>query len=211
MTKNLSAAVALLCLGLLTACSRSAPTEQDVSRGLGTRCTLVSHEAFVNVSEDARGLRLVSTRFQADCTPESGITKRRIAGTMFFDQWQDWFSKSWSHKSTELDVDRLAARAATTPDSASSRLTYSDGPECNAKLERVATNVLDCLSETDPKSAQYLFDALEQFKHHSRLFGGVASENLALIELEDRCMQQLSIVLRQLPTDERTKACLAKQ
>ena len=211
MKKNLKRTTALLCLSLLTACAQPNPTEQDITRNLDKGCTLVSHEKFVKVAEDAKGFKQVSTKFQADCTAEGGTIKRRIAGTMLFDQWQDWFSKSWSYKSRELSVDRVVDSIAKKPESASSKLVYSDGPECNAKIERVATQVAACFQEFDPKSAAYLTNGLDQFKQHSRLFGITTSENAALIQLEDRCTEQLSILLRQLPTDEKSKVCLAKR
>lgn len=207
MTKTLQKSAVLLGLSLLTACAQPSPTEQHITRQLDKGCTLVSHEKFVKVAEDAKGLKEVSTKFQADCAPEGGAIKRRITGTMVFDQWQDWFSKSWSHKSTQLDVDKLPKKV----ESAAPKLAYSDGPECNAKLERVATDVAACFQEIDPKSAAYITNSLEQFSQNSRLFGSTTSENSALIQLENRCTEQLSMMMRHLPTDEKSKVCLAKQ
>ena len=152
--------IAVSSTALLVGCGQARPTEQDVVRNIGAGCTLVSHEKFVKISEDSKGFQVVSTKFQADCTPQGGTIKRRITGTMVFDQWQDWFSKSWSFKATTLDVDRLAKTAQ-------SKLMYSDGPECNARLERVATEVVACLQTLDPKSAERLNAWLEQAKNQS--------------------------------------------
>ncbi len=209
MTSFFSRRSALLCgtifsSTLLVACGQTALTEQDVARSIGAGCVLVSYEKFVKISEDAKGLKEMSTEFKADCTPQGGTTKRRISGTMHFVQWQDWISKPWNFKKTTLDVDRLPP-----PKVGQSKLTYSDGPECNAKLERVATEVMACLQEIDPKNAERLEAQLETFKLHSRLFGRTTSENMALMQLEERCTQQWQAVSRQLPSDEKTRACLA--
>lgn len=84
---------------------------------------------------------------------------------------------------------------------------YSDAPECDAVLQKVATDVVPCLRRAHPENAQLLEDWLQQARRDFRLHGDVSEREGALRQLEENCGQQWRYRNKMLADDSAMRSC----
>ena len=169
-----------------------------VAESMDPRCRLVSVES-VQALATTDDLQRVAVRYAADCVPEGGKLSRRLQATMTFRQRHEWFGfKPWTmaHNLVEQDPPRATATAATAlPTVPASTATpalagFADSPECDATLRQVAQQVVPCLRQVHPESAQHIEDWLLRAGDEYRLRGDVSNRDAVLMQLDEGCLQQ---------------------
>lgn len=211
----------LACLGvvlsslLLASCSKlgdfpTKDTESLVTKNMGSQCKLVSvleHKPLAPVND----LQRVAVRYEADCLPEGGQQARRIRYVMTFDQRESWFGKEWVKFDNAIESDPLpAAGAASTLTQtaiATAATEWSEAPECNAALKRVATEVVPCIAQVDPELAGQLRDWVESAKIGYRLYGNVTQREAALLQLDQDCLYQWNARNKMIGEEPKLKQC----
>jgi hypothetical protein len=205
--------LALTGLVLLSACSAgsSVPSDKDIRTNVGQGCTWISNSKPVNKPADSMGTRAVEVAYEADCIPAGGTLSRRIAGTLHFAEYKDWFSKRWMFESRSLRSDPIAAKALAPV----ARLQYSDGPECNALVSRVVSRVLPCLKTDTAPSAQQAMQMAEVFVEladgASRINGNTNNRNDTVNVIETDCLAKWQKIQQYWVGTASVKACMAAQ
>lgn len=208
--------VALIASLALTACTKpfefpAEKTEALVMQGLDAKCRLVS----IGNRETLQGGRdqqRVAVHYEADCTPENGQMAHRLKAVMTFSRTPESSDgEPWIKVDNRYEEDPPAARvaqtASPTPAAAPASNTWSDGPECNAVLTRVATEVLPCLDSAAPDAAQQVRDWMERARTEYRIHGDVSQRAAALMELDEACLHQWKYRNKMLADDRAMQAC----
>lgn len=211
----------LVCLGVvlsslwLASCSGQgdfpdANTESLVSQHLDSRCKLASVLERQPL-QPVNGLARVAVRYEADCLPEGGQLARRLRYVMTFGPQEKWYGQEWVKLGNSLESDPLPTTAtAGTPAQtsvASTTTEWSEAPECNAVLKRVATEVVPCLASADAQLAAQLGEWLERAKADYRLNGTVSQREAALLQLDQECLHQWKYRNKMLNDEPRLKQC----
>lgn len=208
--------VALTTSLALTACAKPSgfpaeKTEALVTRGLDARCRLVSigsRETLPGGHDQQR----VAVHYEADCTPENGQTARRLKAVMTFSRAPDSIDgEPWIKVENRYEDDPPAARGAQAaspgPAATSASNAWSDGPECDAVLTRVAADVLPCLDSAAPDAAQQIRDWMQQARTEYRIHGDVSQRAAALLVLDEACLHQWRYRNKMLADDRPTQGC----
>jgi hypothetical protein len=88
--------------------------------------------------------------------------------------------------------------------------TYSDAPECNALLHRIAEEVLPCLQRVSPEIGQRLETALAAARTSPRLKGEQAGRKDVQMRVEEACREHWSQMMHQLDSKAPEGECLLK-
>jgi hypothetical protein len=210
---------ALVSCLLLSACGATsdfpaASADALVTQNLEPRCqfvAVVGREALPS----SDGLERVAVRYETDCVPEGGQKAWRRTAVMTFGQRQEWFGqKPWMKLDNRYEPDRPAAQAAPAAVSESNAVQtageWSDAPECNALITRVATEVAPCLDKVDPDTAQQLRDWLARVPTEFRVLGDASQRTAMLMETEERCLHQWRYRNKMIAGDRALKTCALK-
>jgi hypothetical protein len=200
----------------LSACTRSTDfpvdqTETLVTQGLDARCglaTIVSREELPAVD----GLKRVAVHCEANCVPDGGDIPHRVKAVMTFSQSHGSFgarpwTKAGNHYEPDPPVASVAAPALREVVAASAANAWSDAPECNAALTRVAAEVLPCLDKASPESAQQMRGWMERAREEYRVLGDVSQRAAALLVIDENCLQQWRYRNKMLADDSTMRSC----
>ncbi len=209
--------VGLTSLALLSACSigSSSPSDNDIRTNAGQGCTWVSNSKPVKKTDDGTNVKAVEVAYEADCVPADGTLARRIAGTLLFVEHKDWFSKRWVFERRSVRSDPISAQtpAPAAAGTTAARLQYADGPECNALVGRVVSQVLPCLkTDTAPSAPQamQMAEAFIEFAGDSgRINGNTNNLNETINAIETNCIAKWQFIQRYWSGTASVKACMA--
>jgi hypothetical protein len=84
---------------------------------------------------------------------------------------------------------------------------WSDAPECNAVLKRVALEVVPCLAQIDADVAREFGEWLEHARTRFRLPNDPSGRELALLRIDDGCLQEWRLRNRLIGDEARFKQC----
>lgn len=87
---------------------------------------------------------------------------------------------------------------------------WSDAPECNAVLKRVELEVVPCLAQVDADVAREFGEWLEHAKTRFRLPNDTSGRELALLRIEDGCLQEWRLRNRLIGDEARFKQCVLR-
>lgn len=196
--KPLRPSLLLSCLLLVSCSSGDFPAERTetlVAQQQVGSCKLARITERKPLSS-VEALARMAVHYEADCLPDGGTQARRLRYVMTFSQRDGWLGKSWIMTDNQIEADPLpapatAATTATAPGAAESSATpWSDAPECNAALTRVAAEVVPCLQQADPATAQEMQDWLQRARYDYRLHGDVSQREAALLKMDEECLYQ---------------------
>jgi len=105
----------------------------------------------------------------------------------------------------------VATVARSAQDAVATATTeWSDAPECNAVLKRVAVEVVPCLAQVDADVAREFGEWLEHARTQFRLPNDASGRELALLRIEDGCLQEWRLRNRLIGDEARFKHCVLR-
>ena len=132
--------------------------------------------------------------YEADCKAEGGDQVRRITYEAQFGVATSADTGTqrhfWDLRLNQPARGEAAGQATPsgTAEQESESGNYADGPECNALLMRVQTEVIPCVEDIDARAAQRLQSWLEITSQRSRIAASNNNRAAAEIKIDENCL-----------------------